>query len=228
MLVKGVFTQISGSVGGVTGSHNSGGMYLRARAIPTDPGTLRQVIMRAIVAFLAARWRDTLTAGQRAGWETYATNTPITGPLGDPRVVGGLPMYIRANSVRLQISESVIDSPPATGLPALNVPTNIVLSNSTGLLSFDLAADPWVDLNDAFLVVYASRPLSPALNFFKGPYRLIDSVEGDSVAPPSAFSGDYEAIWGPVAQGEQVRIQLRVADELGRLSAPLRESVIVT
>lgn len=229
MLIKsGLVTQISGSFGGMTGSHNRGGLYLRARSIPVDPATTLQQAIRDAMSSLAARWRDTLTPAQRDDWRTYATNTPLLSPLGDPRDVGGLPMYTRGNVIRLQLGESVVDDAPLAGVPELTTPTNLALLTGDGLLTGDLIADPWVDLGGNFLAIYASRPLSAAIGFYKGPYRLIGSVEGNNLTPPTSFSVDYGAIFGTPSSGAQVRVQFRVVDVGSRLSAAVREAVIVT
>lgn len=229
MLIKsGLVTQISGSFGGMTGSHNRGGMYLRARSIPVDPGSTLQQVIRDGMANLAARWRDQLTEAQRDDWRTYAANTPLLSPLGDARDVGGLPMYTRGNIIRYQIGATIIDDAPTSGLPVLTTPTNLALLTGDGLLTGDLAADDWTTNGGNFLAVYASRPLSAAIGFFKGPYRLIGTVEGNNLTPPTDFSLDYGAIFGTPADGAQVRTQFRVVDTQARLSAAVREAVIVT
>lgn len=228
MLVKGLFTQLSGSVGGVTGSHNRGGLYLRSRSIPVDPSSVLQQAVRAATATLAARWRDVLTEAQRDAWRTYAANTPLLSPLGDARDVGGLPMYVRGNVVRIQIGEAPADDPAVSGLPTLSAPTSATISAATGVMNLGLAADPWVDLDDTFLAVYASRQLSQGVTFWKGPYRLIGDVEGNSTTPPTAFTGSYSAAFGAAAVDDQVRVQMRVVDAFGRLSAPVRFPIIVT
>lgn len=229
MLIKsGLVTQISGSFGGMTGSHNRGGMYLRARSIPVDPASTLQQAVRDAMSNLAARWRDTLTPAQRDDWRTYAANTPLLSPLGDARDVGGLPMYTRGNLIRMQLGASVVDDAPLAGVPQLTTPTNFALLTGDGLLTADLAADPWVGSSENFLAVYASRPLSAAIGFYKGPYRLIGSVEGNNLMPPTDFSVDYAAAYGTPPSGSQVRVQLRVVDVASRLSAAVREAVIVT
>lgn len=229
MLIKsGLVTQISGSFGGMTGSHNRGGLYLRARSIPVDPGSTLQQAIRTAMGALSARWRDTLTAAQRDDWRTYATNTPLLSPLGDARDVGGLAMYTRGNIVRVQLGADVVDDAPLSGVPELSAPTGLALEEGTGLLTGTLVADPWVDEDDAWLAVYASRELSPAIGFFKGPYRFLGAIEGDSTTAPTSISVDYAAAFGTPTVGSQVRLQFRVVDSEGRLSAAVRESVVVT
>ena len=84
MLIKSqLITQASGSIGGLVGSHNAGGMYFRARTIPVNPGSAAQIAVRNIVAQLTAAWTADLTAAQRTAWQTYADNVPTTNRLGD-------------------------------------------------------------------------------------------------------------------------------------------------
>lgn len=226
MLVQGIFTAISGSVGGVTGSHNRGGQYLRARTVPTDPSSPRQDVMRAAVSTLTSRWRDTLTDGQRQAWSNYAANTPLLSPLGDSRDVGGLPMYVRGNAVRLQIGEAVIDTAPTSGLPSLTPPTNVTATAATRVLTGDLAADAWTGEADSFLVAYLSRGLSQSINFWKGPYRLSQSAEGNAT-PIVNFNLSWAASWpsSVIVAGQKVALKFRVVDAQGRLSAPVRQFV---
>jgi len=227
-----VYTQVSGSVGGLTYSHNAGGMYARARAVPTDPASEYQVRMRNAVAVLAARWRDVLTAGQRDAWNDYAANTPILDTLGDPRLVSGIAMYIRGNTPRIQFSEIlslgtldiVDDGPTEFGIPSFTPVTVEVTETPQNIeLSFT-AADPWVNLNGNRLYLWASRPLSPAINFFKGPYRPVSAVIGLNAGPPTSpvnFSPPF-----PVAEGQQVGIAVRLDREDARLS--YEQTLLVT
>ena len=78
MLFQGpLISAASGSLGGLTASHNAGGNYLRARVVPTDPQSPRQVSLRQIVGTLSNRWVNTLSQLQRDAWETYAQNVPL-------------------------------------------------------------------------------------------------------------------------------------------------------
>ncbi|HSR54544.1 MAG TPA: hypothetical protein VLV83_27270, partial [Acidobacteriota bacterium] len=102
-------TQVSGSVGGMTGSHNAGGYYFRSRVIPVNPNTSFQQSIRGVMGQLTSRWISTLTAAQRQGWEDYAQQVTLTNPLGDQRNVSGLNQYIRSNLSRRQPSLPFVD-----------------------------------------------------------------------------------------------------------------------
>lgn len=219
-----LMTQASGSIGGLTASHNRGGMYFRARATPVNPNTPQQQLVRAIVGQLAALWANTLTALQRAAWDLYALQVPLADRLGEPRNVGGLAMYIRSNTPRLQAQQPRIDNGPTVfTLPALEALVMESPSEAVQQTVFDYQEEPvipevWLSEDGAVLMCYGSRPQNASINYFKGPYRLTGFLLGDSgvpLTPPFTFGISF-----PFVQGQKVftRVQLSRAD--GRLSLP--------
>lgn len=220
-----MFTNVSGSIGGTTFARNKGGLYCRARAVPTDPATSYQSAVRALVGELSNLWSSTLTAAQRAAWGVYADNVPIKDTLGDYRTIPPLAHYIRSNVPRLQAGATRIDDGPTT----FNV-------GAFGSVSFGFDAtadeidvtftdtDDWVDEDDAHMIVYASRPVAASINFFKGPFRLAGTIDGDSVTPPTTPAAI--ALPFPCVAGQQLfgRVQVSRAD--GRLSYPFRDGAV--
>lgn len=174
-------TQISGSVGGMTGSRNRGGMYFRARAIPTDPNTASQANLRALFGALVQRWTNELSAAQRGSWNDYAAFVPLTGPLGDPITVSGQNHYIRSNTPRSLSGRTLADLAPfLPDLGTLDAVSVTSISEATQLATvvFD-DTDGW-NIADGFMQMQWSRPTSPAINFFRGPYRQFGVVNGDA------------------------------------------------
>lgn len=214
-----VFTEASGSVGGLTYSHNRGGLYTRARTVPVNPGSSQQQVIRSAVGQLDNRWIATLTAAQREAWDLYALNTPLLDKLGDPRNVGGVGMYLRGNVPRVQsaVSEGIIDDGPVVnGLPGFTAVT-VGISAGTQLMSVGFTVgDPWVDEDGAAMLVYASRPQNVTINYFKGPYRLGGSIEGDNAAPPT--SPQTIAVPFVVVAGQRVFVRVTVFRADARLS----------
>lgn len=217
-------TQASGSVGGFVWSHNRGGMYIRARATPTNPNSQFQQAIRAIVGNLAALWHNTLTPVQRAAWDIYALQVPLPDRLGEPRNVGGLAMYIRSNTPRLQVGmERVDDGPVIFTLPGLEA--LIMESPSAAPQNYDLdyreepqVPETWLSEDGAGLLNYSSRPQNLSINYFKGPYRVTTSILGNSgtpATPPFTITSHFV-----FAQGQRLfaRVQMTRAD--GRLSLP--------
>lgn len=182
-----IISQGSGSIAGLTLSRNRGGMYFRGRAIPVNPATALQVAVRNILAQLSILWQDTLTAAQRIAWETYADNVPLKNRLGENIFVTGLNMYIRSNVPRLQAASTRIDAAPAIfNLGAFTDPTFVIdTANDEVDVSFD-NTDEWANEDDSHLLVFGSAPKDPTINYFRGPYRLLGSIDGDSVTAPTS------------------------------------------
>lgn len=221
-----VFTQVSGSVGGLTYSRNRGGMYTRARAMPVDPGSYFQIWVRNQMAILTSRWAETLTDAQRAAWETYAENVLLPDTFGDPRNVGGLAHYVRSNLARRQAGEPRQDTAPIIfDLGSYTAVTDVEFVPSTTKCEFTITpADDWANEDDAAMILFCSRPQNPGVNFFKGPYRFAAGIQGDSVTPPSA-SQSLTAPF-PFSVGQRVfgRVQVSRAD--GRYSSTQRFTAI--
>ena len=225
MLVKGLFTQISGSFGGLTGSHNRGGLYIRARTIPTDPGSLAQVFLRNIFGDLSNKWQTLLTTLQRTAWETYAANVPITGPLGDPLQLTGQQQYVRSNTGRVQAGLPRVDDGPTVF--ALGELSPVAITVAAGGADISVAyedADGWVNEDDGALIILAAREQAQTVNFFKGPYRLAGTVLGDLALPPPSPQTVISQF--TYAAGNRCFVQARSTRADGRLSTPQRVSVI--
>lgn len=220
MLIKSALvTQISGSIGGMTGSHNKSGMYLRSRAIPTDPQTARQIALRDMMSMYSQMWSQTLTQAQRDGWNTYAANVQVLNPLGDSINISGQNHYLRANVSRSAASSqlalttpltSINDSPAIFELPMLMPPTITDLEQD-GEIAFDDSA-AWVDSAANALLMYIGRPRNEGVEFFKGPYRLALAIQGDVTTPPASpftipASAAPVAIWNTATAGLRAKVK---------------------
>jgi len=215
----------SGSVGGLTLSRNRGGMYFRGRSVPTNPNTPAQQAIRSAAAQLASAWRNILTEAQRAAWDLYAENVELPNSLGDPRNVGGVAMYMRANVPRIASGVAgllrVDDAPIIFNLGDVGPLEVISATASTNVISLGFTdTDDWVDEDAAALLVYTSRAQNPSINYFKGPYGFAGAVEGDSVTPPTtpaAITGAFN-----IDVGNRAFVFARVSRADGRLSTPFR------
>ena len=208
-----LLTQASGSIGGITFSHNSGGMYVRARTIPTDPNTPDQAVIRSAFGTLVQRWRETLTPFQRINWRSYAANVPIINPLGDTIFISAQNHYIRSNVPRIQLVTPVIDDAPGifdTGNLSTVSITNI--SEATQQLDVNFTdADLW-NLANGHLIVQQSAPQNLTVNFFRGPYRHLGSVNGVAATPVTL------PLVIPAVAGQRLFFRLRATYPDGRLT----------
>lgn len=213
--------QMSGSMGGITASRNAAGTYFRQRSIPVNPATAQQQAVRNAMSQLAAAWVSVLSSAQRAAWVTYSDNVPLTDKLGAQINVGGLPMYQRSNVPRLQAGlPRVDDAPTIFDLGDFTTPTLTVAVLATALqVSFD-NSDAWANEDDSAMLVYGSRPVNASIAFFKGPYRLAGTIDGDSTTPPTSPATLTNPF--PFVAGQRVFTQFRVSRADGRLSSVQR------
>jgi len=224
-----VLTQASGSVGGVTYSHNAGGMYQRARTIPTNPQSGFQTQVRNAMTELVNAWTEILTPAQRAGWDLYASNVPTTNALGDPINLSGQNWYIGVNTPLLQAVSKFtsalarIDS--ASGIFDRGDFTDPVpaWTETSGLsMTFD-NTDAWANEDNAAMFVFQGRPQNASRNFFKGPFRIVGAIEGDAVTAPTSPFTVTAFILGlsgfPVLENEAIWTGISVIRADGRISS---------
>ena len=214
-------TNASGSIGGITYSHNRGGAYTRSRATPVNPNTVQQQAVRGYFANLQALWDSVLTTAQRTAWDTYALNTPVTDAIGSSVNAGGKGMFTRGNVPRLQAGLATVSAGPTTaGLPNLTAPTITSATASTGVCIITFTnTDPWAIAVGGALLVYISRPQGAAINGFKGPYRYAGKVAG-AVTPPTSPQNITAPF--PFAAGQRLFFRFVAVTPDGRLSPDFR------
>lgn len=196
-------TQASGSVGGLTFAHAAGGLYMRSRAIPVNTNTSQQSIVRGAMTTLIDRWSTVLTDAQRAGWNLFAANTPVTNALGTTFFQSGQNAYVQANTARVAAGNTFYT--PLDGLPlvagtaapsdfapdefAYLDPGDVSIANADGLVqTFDVEFDntrEWATAVGGALLIYIGRPQNNSRNFFRGPWRLAGAILGSVLAPTS-------------------------------------------
>lgn len=216
-----IFSQASGSLAGTTFSRNKGGLYVRSRAIPTNPQSTQQQAVRNIVGSLSNHWVTTLTNAQREDWKTYADNVGLLDALGESINVTGLGMYVRGNAARIQAGLARIDAAPTIyDVGEFTDPSFAIDTSNQEVDVTFTAADGWANEDGAAMLVYASRPQNPSINYFTGPYRFAGKVDGDSMTPPTS----PETIGLPfaVVEGQRVFFRVQVTRADGRYSSPFR------
>lgn len=218
-----IITQASGSLGGTTFAHNKGGLYMRARSIPTNPSSAAQVQIRNAMSQMSTRWVETLTQAQRDAWDVYAENVTLTSKLGDQINVSGQNMFVRGNVPRVNAGLPVADNAPtvydvgsftdpSTAIDTANDEVDVTFTNT----------DDWANEDDAAMLVYASSVKNPTINYFRGPYILVGQILGDSVTPPTSPAAI--ALPGPTVAGQRTFFRLNVTRADGRLSGDFRQS----
>lgn len=223
-----LLTAMSGSLAGLVFSHNAGGAYVRGRGIPTQPNTPAQAAIKAIFGELGTAWRQDLTAQERDDWDLYGAATPLTDKIGQPFFPTGLNMYIRGNTGLLQSGGTRVDGGPITpGLPSFTAPSAAAVESTTNVASIVFEeTDAWTGVDGTRLLIYASRGQGLSINFFKGPYQLAGTIDGDGVLAPT--SPQNVTVPFNVALGQKVFFRAVLVDEQGRLGQEVFFEQVVT
>jgi hypothetical protein len=206
-----------GSLGGLTLSRSRTGMYLRTRANPVNPNTAKQVLVRASFGNLSTGWQA-LTQVQRDAWTLYADNVPVVNSQGDTFNLTGHQMYVRCNTPRLQAGLATVSNGPVVFSHDSLAPVTAVWSVTTGTqeVAFD-DTDDWVGEDDAALLVYGSQQMAPTINYFKGPYQLLGTIDGDSVTAPTSPDNSL-SFAGVMTEANKAALRVRTSRADGRLS----------
>lgn len=222
-----VYSQASGSIAGITYSHNAGGMYTRARATPTNPSSAFQNQIRAGLTAAVTAW-TALAQADRDSWDLYGANTPTTNRLGATVNRTGQNWFVAAYSVMNQANNKL-----SAGLPAFTAgPTTFNRGDfttpellpiaSTGLGLVIEPADAWANEDDAVLLIYQGLPQNASRKYFGGPFRLVAAIAGDSTTPPVAAqtvtSATLAAEGYPITAGQVNSIAAVVLRADGRIS----------
>jgi hypothetical protein len=221
-----VVSEIRGSIAGVTFARNKGGQYGRARAIPLNPQTSRQVAVRSAVADLAQYWSNTLTAAQRTAWSLYAANVPIPNSLGQPRNVSGQNMFIRANSLILDCGGSILAAAPTNFTVGPTVSPTFTIDSAADTI--DITALPGLSIASpgVYVFVSASRPQNAGVNFYKSPFQKVFgelALTGTNAPPYEDLPLPY-----PVAAGQALWLRAITCTADGRVGVATIQRFLVS
>lgn len=200
----------SGSVAGLTFSHNRGGQYIRARSTPANPQTGRQQDVRSYLSMLSNGW-NSLTPGQREGWTLYGQNVPLLNAMSEPKISSGINHYLRSNVPRLTGGLAVIQ----------DAPTEFNLGDTPLTVTFAAYDDNTLDVNGtvtngpANILLSLSRPVNIGRTPAHEPTRQF--------AAPLSVAGAWDVTLDaspyPLALGQSLRVYARATRPDGRLSA---------
>jgi len=219
--------QMAGSIAGNVYARNRYGNYARARTKPTNPNTPGQQQVRAAIAWLVDHWSQTLTPDQRAAWGHYADNLNMLNRLGEVMHLSGFNHFCRSNSIRKRNADEIIaDGPSIFELPEHDPTFTFTVSAETQLVSvtFDNTA-AWASETGGHLYVLVGRPQNAQRNFFSGPWKVCDAIDGDDAIPPTS-PADIASPW-VVYEGQRLWIYGRISRLDGRLSEPFRAGPIL-
>jgi len=229
-LVKfgGGIIEMRGAIAGTVFSRNKGGNYARSKTTPINPNTGLQQSVRAVMASLTDRWSQVLTANQRTAWGLYAASVTVLNRLGESVNISGFNHFIRSNATLLRCGLTVVDDGPTTfEIPAQD-PTLSIVCDEAGQeieVTYDYAMG-WNIIDDGHMFVYMGSPQNPQINFFAGPWRYADKVDGATAVPPAAPA--VMAAPFAMAEGQKIWCYARIVMPDGRLSEKFRAETFCT
>jgi hypothetical protein len=210
----------SGSSAGTTAGRNRFGQYERTRAIPVNPNSAAQGLVRARMSANSAAWRA-ITAAQRAGWADLGTSMVRSDSLGQSYTLQGNQAYASVNNNRLLCGIAVVaDAPGLVTPPAL---TGAVITLTSA--SFSIAYTPTPMPAATYLAVFASPQRSAGRNY-EGDFRFI-KLSAAAGASPLVMLTEYSAKFGAPVTGNRIFLSL-VAITLGFESGALITSAVVS
>lgn len=215
---------MSGKIAGNVFARNRYGSYARALVQPVNPNSARQQAIRALASTLGNYWGNTLTAAQREGWNDYAANVDVTNRLGEVMNLSGFNHFFRTNSCLVYNGYDIVEDAPAIfSLADQPILTSVSGDPATQELSvaYDSTED-WANETGGALLVYAGLPQNPNVNFFDGPWRVLDSVDGDDTTPPT--SPLIATCPFTIADGQKIWVKARAVLADGRVSEFFRIS----
>ena len=128
---------------------------------------------------------------------------------------------IRSNTPRLYNGAPIVVAAPTTFNLGEFTPPIVTYSVATGNFTITFTdTDEWVDEDDSYMFVYASRPQDPSINYFRGPYQYLGGIEGDAGTPPTSPQTMADVF--PLALGQRGFIRVNVSRADGRLSLSVR------
>ena len=209
----------SGSMAGTTAGRNRFGQYERSRAIPVNPNSSAQGLVRARMSANSAAWRA-LTSAQRAGWSDLGLSMVRSDSLGQSYSLQGNQAYASVNNNRLQSTLAVVgDAPALVTPPSL---TGVVVTLTA--IAFSLAFTPTPLPAATYLAVFAS-PQRSAGRVYEGDFRFV-KLSTAAQATPLAILAEYTAKYGVPVLGNRIFVSL-VCITLGFESGPLIVSAVV-
>lgn len=179
----------SGSVQGLTYSHNRGGAYTRKRATPVvGTRTTRQGVVKGNMTVASQAWQ-LLSPTDQAAWISYATGHPITNRLGSSIKLTGSQYFIKCAAALLNAGQPLPTVPPVSTTIQPVVVANFAVNDAPSMaltLTPGTAGD--------FILVAVAKWTSAGVNFNKTFSQVIvvgsDETDVDVMDAWAAFAGN--------------------------------------
>ena len=222
-----VYSEIRGSVNGLTYSRNGNSAYVRSKATPVNPRTPGQTVARDTLNYISSSWRS-LTSGQIAAWNALASTVPYTNSLGNVGHYSGFQLFMKNNLTVIAIGGTLItDAVAAPSFPSLDI-TGLAADASAGTVALSdvLTPSPATGFN---ISIEATAPFSAGKSFVaKNLYSFIFG-EGDPETGTTALGTAYVAKFGAITDkaGMKFSVRARFVDFTSGFASPYVEIATV-
>jgi len=219
-----VVGQVSGSIGGLTFSHNRFGAFMRSRVKPVVVNTYYTNLQRTFFQQCTSAWKD-LVPSNRQAWTTWAQNNPFTDRMGNSQILTGHQAFMSCSITAQRINGTFPVNPPCVPRPAPLTMISLNLSIGAGV-TYNFQPTPMTGTQA--LQVDASLVNSPGITVVKSMFKRI-LYGGYTVSSPQNMASQLADRFGTLAPGQNLTISVAVADGVtGLLSTPLLKSGILT
>jgi hypothetical protein len=205
----------SGSQADTTASRNRFGQYNRTRAMPTQPYTVRQVLVRGRLTDASQAWRE-LTDEVRATWNAYAAVTPRVDSLGQTIYLTGHQQFVSLYGVLSNAGLAVPPDVPSEAPPAPPTVAIVAIADD-GTLTLSVAETLAADL---VLVVSASPQRSAGVSFERDT-RFVVKFTAKTMGNVEVGAA-YVAKYGSMILGRKIFLDAVLVTAEGGPSAPVR------
>lgn len=135
----------------------------RSYAIPTNPKSTDQSLVRALLSAITKRW-NTLDDATRQGWADYSASHEVKNRLGQAVRSTALGMYTRVNLIhRLRQSSTWTDDAPSTGVPSTPSTLAFLTAQNPGTTLFVTMSHSYTTTTGLYVVLYAQSLASQAV-----------------------------------------------------------------
>ena len=202
----------SGSIQGVTASHNRYGQYERNRRSPVQPvSSPRRAIARQNFGAVSRAYAS-IDPSLIPVWQAFALAHPIVDALGQAVKLDAHAMYVSVNAALLNAGQPTNDTPPTnlTVNPVTSV-TCVALGTPAVTVSADAPAA------GDFILIAASKQL-PVCRTFAATFRQF--AVADSTLTTQDITTDYVAQFGTPQAGDCIFFKLTPVNSSGLTGSP--------
>jgi hypothetical protein len=209
----------SGSIQGVTYSHNRGGAYTRKRATPVvGTRTTRQGVVKGNMTAASQAWQ-LLPAATQGAWTSYANGHPITNRLGSSIKLSGSQYFIKCAAALLNANQPLPTVPPVSTTIQPVVVDVFALSNTPAMVLTLTAGTP-----GDFILVAVAKWTSAGVNFNKTFSQV--AVVGSDETNVDVMDA-WETFAGANAIGQKGWIRLTPVNAGGLTGSPIYIQALV-